>query len=119
MERVKFTLTQDRSRVKHIIDISPDGWVVEIREPSRTKDQNALYWATLHDLSDRVKIDGKQYLPMVWHKYFKERFLHGRIIELPYGHIVEAEPSTAELTKEQFSEYIEKVMQFYHLHKEE
>ena len=30
MERVKFTLTQDRSRVKHIIDISPDGWVVEI-----------------------------------------------------------------------------------------
>ena len=56
---------------------------------------------------------------MVWHKYFKERFLPGSIIELPYGHIVEAEPSTAELTKEQFSEYIEKVMQFYHLHKEE
>lgn len=119
MERVKFTLTADRSRVKHIIDISPDGWVVEVREPSRTKDQNALYWATLHDLSENVKIDGKQYLATVWHKYFKERFLPGRIIELPYGHIVEAEPSTADLTKEQFSEFIEQVMAFYHSNREE
>lgn len=118
MERVKFTLSQDRSRVMHIVSIAPDGWVVEIREPNRTLDQNALYWATIHDIADHIKIDGKQYTPQVWHTYFKERFLPSRIIELPYGHITEVEPSTTDLTKEEFSEFVESVIKFYNENKE-
>lgn len=118
MERIKFVLSQDRSRVMHAISIAPDGLVVEIREQSRTLDQNAKYWATIHDISDHIRIDGKQYLPQVWHTYFKERFLPSKIIELPYGHVTEVEPSTTDLTKEEFSEFVESVIQFYNENKE-
>lgn len=119
MERIKLSLSQDRSRVMHIISIAPDGYIVEIREPNRTLEQNALYWSTIHEIADTIKIDGKQYLPQVWHKYFKERFLPSRIIELPYGHIAESEPSTTDLTKEEFSEFVESVIQFYNENKEQ
>lgn len=95
-----------------MVNQSPDGYIVEIRKPSRSLEQNALYWSTIHEIAEQVIVDGQKYTPQVWHKYFKERFLPGRLLELPYGHVVEAEASTASLTKDQFSDYVERVIQF-------
>ena len=116
-KRVKFALTADRSRVLQMIALAPDGFIVEIHPPSRTLEQNALYWSTVHEVAENVTLDGKRFTPQVWHIYFKQRFLPGRIIELPNGQIMEAEPTTTELTKEEFSEFIEEVIQFRELHK--
>jgi hypothetical protein len=55
---------------------------------------------------------------MVWHKYFKQRFLPYGVVELPYAHLAESEPTTTELTKQEFSDFVEQVMQFYHSNKE-
>jgi hypothetical protein len=118
MERVKLSLGKDRSIVHHIIDTCPDGWTIEVKPRSRTLEQNALYWTTVHSIAEEVTVDGQKYTPMVWHKYFKQRFLPWNIVELPYGHIAESEPTTTELTKQEFSEFVEQVIQFYSEHKE-
>jgi len=112
MQRVILPLTADRSRVIEMITRAPDGYVVEIRQPSRTLEQNALYWTQVHECAERVTIEGKRFTPQVWHVYFKQRFLPGRIIELPNGQIMEQDPTTTKLTNEEFSLFIEEVLQF-------
>lgn len=117
MERAIVRLTADRSRVMQMVAQAPDGYVVEIRQPSRSLEQNALYWSTVHEIAEQVTVEGKKYTPSVWHRYFKERFLPGRIIELPFGQVTEAEATTTELSVEEFSEFIEQVIQFRELHR--
>lgn len=116
MNKIKLALTADRSRVFDIISKAPDGYIVEIHPPSRSLEQNALYWSAVHEIAELCSIDGRRFTPQVWHIYFKQRFLPGRIIELPGGQIMEAEPTTTELTKEEFSEFVEEVIQFKESH---
>jgi len=40
---------------------------VEIRQTSRTLEQNALYWTTVHEIAESMRIDGKAFTPQVWH----------------------------------------------------
>lgn len=118
MERLKFTLTAEtRPRVYQILALAPDGHIVEIRKPNRTLDQNALYWSTVHEIAETVSINERKFTPQVWHIYFKQRFLPGRIIELPNGELMEAEPTTTELTKDEFGEFVTEVIQFLENHK--
>lgn len=117
MNRVRLPLTADRSRVMQMIALAPDGYIVEIHPPSRTLEQNNLYWNTIREIAEHVAIEGRKFTPQVWHIYFKQRFLPGRIIELPNGELMEAEPTTTELTKEEFSEYVTEVIQFLETHK--
>jgi len=100
-----------------MVSQAPDGYVVEIRPTSRSLEQNALYWATIHEIAEQVLVEGRKYTPSVWHRYFKERFLPGRIVELPYGQVTEAEPTTTELSVEEFSDFIEQVIQFREMHR--
>lgn len=117
MDRIKLPLTADRSRVYEMLALAPDGYIVEIHKPSRTLEQNALYWTTVREVAEQVSIDGRKFTPQVWHIYFKQRFLPGRIIELPNGELMEAEPTTTELTKDEFSEFVTEVIQFLENHK--
>ena len=85
------------------------GWVVRIEPANRTNAQNAFYWALLQSISEQVMPGGKSHSRDTWHIYFKTLFLPGRMIELPTGELIEQEPSTTGLNKEQFSEYVERV----------
>ena len=116
MERTILRLTEDRSRAIEMVSQAPDGHVVEIRKPSRSLEQNALYWAAVHEVAESVWLDCKQFTPQVWHRYFKERFLPGRVIEMPFGLVTEAEPSTTELTVDEFSHFIDQVIYFKDQH---
>lgn len=95
-----------------VIDSTPNGYVVEIREPNRTHEQNSLYWSAIHEIAETIFLEGKSYTPEVWHIYFKQRFLSGRMIELPNGDLIEADPTTTTLTKAEFSDYVTQVLQF-------
>jgi len=85
------------------------GWVVRIEPANRTNAQNAFYWALLQSISEQVMPGGKIHSRDTWHIYFKTLFLPGRMIELPNGELIEQEPSTTGLNKEQFAEYVERV----------
>ena len=60
-------LTTPRNRVlaKSLIDMAPPDAVVNVREGTRTKDQNAKLWAMLGDIS-RSKPEGRKMRPDVW-----------------------------------------------------
>ena len=117
MSRVILPLTEDRSRVIKMITQAPDGYVVEIKEPNRTHEQNSLYWAAVHEIADSIFLEGKKFTPQVWHIYFKQRFLPSRMIELPNGQIMETEPTTTDLTKPEFSDFVTQVLEFQDNHK--
>jgi hypothetical protein len=52
---VRLTGPKQRAYAKTLIDGADDGWIVSIKEPTRTNEQNALLWSLLQDLSDQVE----------------------------------------------------------------
>jgi len=87
------------------------GMVVLIEPSNRTNAQNAFYWACLSAISDQIR-PGKEHSRDIWHEYFKQLFLPGRMLELPNGQLIEQQPSTASLNKADFSTYVEQVLQW-------
>ena len=78
---------------------------VEIKRTSRSLEQNKRYWAILHRFSKAVKIGGRTFAPETLHEFFKREFIG--ITALPNG--MPMAKSSAELTVDQFGEYIFKV----------
>ena len=54
-----------RSLAKRFIDAAPPDAVVNVREATRTNDQNSRMWAMLSDVS-RSKPEGRRHTPEVW-----------------------------------------------------
>lgn len=54
-----------RIRAHQLIERAPDGYVCEIRPPTRSNDQNAKLWAMLTDIS-LAKPEGRAHTPEVW-----------------------------------------------------
>jgi hypothetical protein len=103
--------SQNRDIAKQLVESADDGMILEIRKPKRSLEQNRYYWAILTDISEQV-VPGKAYEPSIWHEYLRALMLPERVIELPDGSIKMVEASTAELRKDEFSEYIEKVIKW-------
>lgn len=102
-----------RERAKRLIDTVPPGYVVNVRGPSRSSEQNAKLWAMLSDVS-RAKPQGRVLAPDVWKALFmaqagfKPRFepsLDGQGV-VPTGY------KSSRLTKAEFSELIECIHAF-------
>lgn len=90
-----------------LIASAPDGHVVNVREPKRTLDQNALLWAVLSDIS-RAAPHGRKHPPETW----KNLFLHACGYEVQFEMGLNGQPfptgyRSSKLTKAQFSELIE------------
>lgn len=58
-----------RAAAKRLIDLAPEGAVVNIREATRNADQNAKMWAMLSDIS-RTKPEGRRLTPDDWKAVF-------------------------------------------------
>ena len=58
-----------RQLAKRMIDAARDGFVVNIKEPKRTDDQNAKMWAMLSDIS-RAKPEGMRLTTDLWKAAF-------------------------------------------------
>lgn len=54
-----------RAIARDMIDRAPQDAVVNIRPPTRTLEQNALFWSRLSDLS-RAKPEGRCHTPEIW-----------------------------------------------------
>jgi len=58
-----------RALAHKLVDCAPPDAVVNVREATRNKDQNARFWAMLSDVS-RAKPDGRKHTPEVWKALF-------------------------------------------------
>jgi hypothetical protein len=52
--RVYLDGTHSRDKAKRLIDSAPSGFIVEIREPTRSDDQNRKLWPMLEDIRQQV-----------------------------------------------------------------
>jgi hypothetical protein len=62
---VRLVGQRQRAYACHKIGLAPDGWIVTIKEPTRTLEQNARFWAMLTDLS-KQKAGGIVATPDDW-----------------------------------------------------
>tara|TARA_Y100000296_G_scaffold75164_1_gene94516 strand:- start:173 stop:568 length:396 start_codon:yes stop_codon:yes gene_type:complete len=90
-----------------LIRRAPDGAIVNVREASRTTDQNARMWAMLSDVS-RAKPEGRAHTPEVW----KALFMHALGYEVRFLTGLNGEPfpvglRSSRLSKQQMSELID------------
>lgn len=70
-----------RAQAKRLVDIAPADAVVNIREATRNKDQNARFWAMLSDVS-RAKPEGRMHTPEVWKALFMHALGHETRFEM-------------------------------------
>ena len=101
-----------REGAKRLIELAPDGAVLNIRPPSRSNEQNALMWSLLSEVS-RAKPDGRQHTPDVWKALFMSACGHAVQFEtgldgapFPLGF------RSSRLTKEQMTDLIEFILQY-------
>jgi hypothetical protein len=75
----------------------------------RSNAQNALLWALLTEISERLRVDGRGFEPPVWSEYFKRRFLGAEEFRLPSGEVLIVPHSSADLDEAAFSDYLSKI----------
>ena len=76
-----------RDLAKRMIDAAPPDAVVNVREATRSRDQNARFWAMLSDVS-RAKPEGRTHTPEVW----KALFMHALGYETRFEMGLSGEP---------------------------
>lgn len=95
--------------------------IIREEQKGRSLSANALMWAgPLNDIAQQAWVHGRQYSALIWHEYFKEKFLpdfpdpklvkegYKKYEETPDGRRVLV-GSTSKLTKHGFSVYMEQV----------
>lgn len=101
-----------RARAKRLIDLAPSGAVLNIREATRTNEQNSKMWAMLSDVS-RSKPEDRLATPEVW----KALFMHacGHAVQFEMGLNGQPFPTgfkSSALNKAQMSDLIELIYSY-------
>ena len=95
--------------------------IIREEQKGRSLSANALMWAgPLNDIANQAWVHGRQYSALIWHEYFKEKFLpdfpdpkqvkegYRKYEETPDGKRILI-GSTQKLTKYGFNLYIENI----------
>ena len=105
-----------RQLAKRIIDRAPLGYVVTVKEQTRTGEQNAKMWSMLSDIS-RAKPDGRVAIPDVWKCLFMQALEHEVRFEMgldgkpfPMGH------QSSKLTVREMADLITFIDQYGAIH---
>src|SRR5690348_976958 len=102
-----------REGAKRLVDIAPQGAILNIKPATRTKDQNALMWALLSEIS-RAKPEGRELTPEVWKSLFLHALGHSQRFEMALdgNGVVPVGFRSSRLTKEQMSDLIESIYEY-------
>lgn len=106
-QTIRLTSDMNRARASRWCLTAPHGAIVNVREATRTNEQNALLWALLSDVS-RAKPDGRQHTADVWKCLFMAACGHAVQFEVglddkpfPVGF------RSSRLSKQQMSDLVE------------
>lgn len=111
----KFILAHDMARrgAMEAVARAPAGFVVEVREPSRNLDQNALLWVLLTEFSRQLEwpVNGKmvRLSPEDWKTILSASFRREtqRMTQGVDGGLVMLGARTSQMGKREFAEFIE------------
>ena len=102
-----------RRRALEAVRCAQDGYVVEVKEPTRNLEQNALMWATLTDVSNQVDWYGKKLTPDDWKNVFSSSLRRLEVVpNLDGTGFVALGQHTSTMTKREFSDLCELIFAF-------
>lgn len=102
-----------RGRAVDAVRNAPDGFVVEVKEPTRNLDQNALLWALLTEFSRQLvwPVNGQMVMltPEDWKTILSASFRREtqRMTQGVDGGLVMLGMRTSKMSKREFAEFIE------------
>jgi len=108
----QLTSPQARDSAKAMIDWAPDGFVCEIKESTRTTEQNSLLWPLLSEVSRQVDWYGKKLTPDEWKSVFSASLKQQKVVPGLDGGFVVCAQSTSKMGKREFSDLIELIFSF-------
>ena len=79
--RVALSTPAGRARAAGLVQRAPDTWMVEIRERSRSDEQNKKLWAMLNDVA-LAKPDGRHHTPDTWKALFMSALGYEQLFEM-------------------------------------
>jgi hypothetical protein len=110
MHKVVLGNEHSRGRAHLLVEKAPKGYVVEVREPKRTLEQNDLLWSLLTDVSVAMP-QGRRHTPDDW----KAIFMNACGWECQFVEGLDGRPfpkgfRSSHLTKKQMSDLIEFIL---------
>lgn len=111
---MKFVLAHEvaRKRALDAVLKAPDGWCVEVKEKTRTLEQNALLWPLLTAVSEQVTWYGEKLTPENWKDVFTASLKKQKVVVGIDGGFVVCGSKTSAMSKADFSELIELIYAF-------
>lgn len=112
-QSIRLVGQSQRDFAKRLIDVAPMMAVVNIREATRTGDQNAKLWAMLSDVS-RAKPQGRLHTSDQWKAIFMHSCGHKAVFieDLDNESFLCLGFKSSKLTKAQMSELIECIYEY-------
>lgn len=109
-----FVLAHDtaRQRAQEAIKAAPDGHVVQIKEPTRNREQNALLWSLLGQVSKAVVWHGNKLSSDEWKCVFSASMKQQKVVAGLDGGFVVCGLSTSKMTKKDFAELCDLIFAF-------
>lgn len=101
-----------RKRAMLAVRDAQDGMIVEIKEPTRSLDQNAMLWPILGEISKRVEWYGQFLAAEDWKDMLTAALKRERVVPGINGGFVVLGQRTSQMSKKEFSELIEFAMAF-------
>ncbi len=115
MSRAILILANDdvRNRAIHWIRNVPEGTRLELNEPKRTLDQNALLWPRLADIRRQVDWYGEKLDEDDWKDIFTASLRKARVVPgIDRGTFVVLGMRTSKMSKSEFSDLLELIAAF-------
>jgi hypothetical protein len=101
-----------RRRAMSAVADAPPGFKVTVQPPGRSLDQNALMWAELGEISERVDWHGQKLTPAEWKAVFTAALKRQKVVPGIDGGFVVLGTSTSRMSKSEMSELIELMAAF-------
>lgn len=115
MNKQYFILAHDTARqmAMQAIRNAPDGWIVEVKERTRSIEQNSLLWSLLTDVSRQVEWYGRKLAPEDWKHVFSSALRKQDVVPNIEGNgFVVLGQSTSKMGKREFSDLVELIYSF-------
>ncbi len=101
-----------RRRAIEAVTHAPDGMVVEVKQATRTLDQNALLWPLLTEVSKQVDWYGNRLAEEEWKDVFTAALKKQKVVPGLDGGFVVCGQRTSQMPKKEFSDLIELIYAF-------
>jgi hypothetical protein len=112
-QTIRLTNDMNRARAAAWCKSAPHGSIVNVREATRSNEQNARMWAMLSDVS-RAKPEGRELTPDVWKSLFLHSLDHAQRFEMALDGkgMVPVGFRSSRLTKQQMSDLMEVIAEY-------